>query len=96
MCTQYSHHTYPTIPFFHLLPTLTGTNPRLPQAGPFLPSYSPILQMKKKMTFLFKRATQGVSLWHFHVYMYYNGNWFISSIFLLCTLVPFLWWFHQL
>jgi hypothetical protein len=27
-------------------------------------------------------------LWHFHVYMYYNLNWFISSIFLHSTLVP--------
>jgi hypothetical protein len=42
----------------------------------------------------FKIATQGVSLWHFHVYMYYSTIWFISSIFLLSTLVPFLWWFH--
>jgi hypothetical protein len=44
---------------------------------------------------LFKIATQGVSLWHFHVNMYYNLNWFISSIFLLSTLVPFLWWLQQ-
>jgi hypothetical protein len=44
---------------------------------------------------LFKIATQGVSLRHFHVYMYYNLNWFISPIFLLSTLVPFLWWFQQ-
>jgi hypothetical protein len=28
---------------------------------------------------LFRIGTQGVSLWHFHVYMYYNPNWFISS-----------------
>jgi hypothetical protein len=33
-------------------------------------------------------------LWHFHVYMYYNPNWFIPSIFLISTLVPFLWWFQ--
>jgi hypothetical protein len=25
---------------------------------------------------------------HFHVYMYYNLNWFISSDFLLSTLFP--------
>jgi hypothetical protein len=25
-----------------------------------------------------KVATLGVSLWYFHVYMYYNPNWFIS------------------
>jgi hypothetical protein len=28
-----------------------------------------------------------------YIYMYYNPNWFICSIFLLSTLVPFLWWF---
>jgi hypothetical protein len=44
---------------------------------------------------LFKIVIQGVSLWYFHVYMYYNPNLFISSIFLLSTLVSFLWWFQQ-
>jgi hypothetical protein len=33
-------------------------------------------------------------LWHFHVYMYYNPNWFIFSIFLHSTLLPSLWWFQ--
>jgi hypothetical protein len=28
---------------------------------------------------------------HFHVYMHYYPNWFISPIFLLYILVPFLW-----
>jgi hypothetical protein len=37
---------------------------------------------------------KGVSLWHFHVYMYCSFTWFISSIFLLSTLVPFLWLFQ--
>jgi hypothetical protein len=37
---------------------------------------------------LFKIVIQGVSLWHFHIYMYYSSNWFISSIFLLSTLFP--------
>jgi hypothetical protein len=61
------------------------------QTGPVSPSCSLILQKKNKWHFwLFKITTQGVSLWHFHVYMYYNPNWFISSIFLLSTLVPFL------
>jgi hypothetical protein len=38
---------------------------------------------------LFKITTQVVSLWHFHVYMYYNPNWFISSFFFfyLCSLL---------
>jgi hypothetical protein len=40
---------------------------------------------------LFKLATQGVSLWYVHIYIYYNPNWYISSTFLLSTLVPFLW-----
>jgi hypothetical protein len=44
---------------------------------------------------LFKIAMQGVSLWHFHVYMNSNLNWLIFSIFLLSILVPFLWWFQQ-
>jgi hypothetical protein len=55
---------------------------------------------------LFKIAAQGVSLWYVYVYMYiyiyiyiyiiyYNPNCFISSIFLLFTLVCFLWWFQQ-
>jgi hypothetical protein len=64
-----------------------------PQTGPVLL----VLQFwkrKSKWHFcLFKIATQGASLWHFHVYMYYNPNWFISSVFLLSTLVLFFWWF---
>jgi hypothetical protein len=47
------------------------------------------------MTFcLFKIATQGLSLWDFQAYVHYSLIWFISSIFLLSTLVPFLWWFQ--
>jgi hypothetical protein len=54
----------------------------------------PVLVLKKKILFV-KIAMQGVSLRHFHVYMYYNPNWLIPSIFLLSILVPFLWWFQQ-
>jgi hypothetical protein len=36
---------------------------------------------------LCKIDMQGVSLWHIHVFMYRNLNWFIPSIFLLSTLV---------
>jgi hypothetical protein len=43
---------------------------------------------------LFKISTQEVSLWHFHVYIDYSLIWLISSIVLLTTLVPFLWWFQ--
>jgi hypothetical protein len=51
---------------------------------------------EKRLFCLFKIAIQGVSLWHFNVHMYYNLNWFIPSIFLLSTLVSFLWWFQQI
>jgi hypothetical protein len=44
---------------------------------------------------LFKTTIRGVSLWHFHVCMYCNPNWLTSFIFLLSTLVPFLWSFQQ-
>jgi hypothetical protein len=45
---------------------------------------------------LFMIAIQVVSLWHFHVYMYDNLNWFIPSIFLLSIFIPLLWWFQQI
>jgi hypothetical protein len=44
---------------------------------------------------LYKTATQGVSLWRFHVYMCYSPNWFTSSIFLVSTLVSFLQWLQK-
>jgi hypothetical protein len=52
-----------------------------PQADLFCP---PVLQLykRKKMIFSFVIATQVFSLWHFHVYMYYNSYWFITSVFL--------------
>jgi hypothetical protein len=63
------------------------------QTGTILLSCSPFL---KKMHFcLFKIALQGVSLWHFHVHMFYNSNRFMLSIFLLSTLFTFLQWFQQ-
>jgi hypothetical protein len=66
-----------------LVPTL--------HAGTILLSCSLFMKNKKKFFCLFK----GVSLWHLPLYMYYNSNWFILSIFSLSTLVPFLWWFQQ-
>jgi hypothetical protein len=41
---------------------------------------------EKRHFCLLKIAILGVSLWHFHAYMYYNTNWFISFFFLLSTL----------
>jgi hypothetical protein len=49
---------------------------------------------KKCPFYLFKIVTQEVPLCHFLIYKYYSSIWFTSSIFLICTLVPFLWWFH--
>jgi hypothetical protein len=56
--------------------------------------FSDFVKEKNKIKFLLKITTQEFSLWHFHVCMYYSPIWFISSIFLLSTLVPFLvvWW----
>jgi hypothetical protein len=45
---------------------------------------------------LFKITIQDVSLWYFHVYIFWNPNLFIPFIFLLSTLVPFLWWLQQI
>jgi hypothetical protein len=81
----------PYSPFYMLSPLPPPLLPvvPIPQIRPVLPSYSLIFEKEKKWHFcLFKVATQGVSLWHFHVYIYYNLNWFIY-IFLLSTLVPF-------
>jgi hypothetical protein len=78
--STYFHHIHLLHPFL-MSPAHTGTNP---QTGLVLPS-CPLFWRK---TFLFKVAVQWVSLWHFRVYVYYNPNWFIPSIFLLSTLVP--------
>jgi hypothetical protein len=89
MCTQYLHRIHPPTPFPYIHPHF-----------PLVPTHTDrtcsalMFSKKKKMTLLFMTAIQGVSLWHFHVYMYYNPIWFIS-IFLLFTLVPFLWWFQH-
>jgi hypothetical protein len=65
MLYTYVHHIHPPTPFPYILPPPTGTNPRQD-----LFFFSVI----KKAFCLFKIAIQGVSLWHFHVYMYYNLN----------------------
>jgi hypothetical protein len=57
-----------------------------PYIGPVLPSCPSFL--KKRHLCLFKMAIQGVSIWHFHEYLYYILNWFIPSIFFLSILVP--------
>jgi hypothetical protein len=93
ICTQYLHHIHTLKPFPHVHFPPTGMNPRNRTHFPLL--FSDFVK-RKKMTFcLFEIAVQGVSLWHFHIYIYYNMNQFISSTLLLFTLVSFLWWFQQ-
>jgi hypothetical protein len=89
MCTQYLYYIHFPRLFLHLLPL-----PLAPTSNPRKDLFSLPLSnfvKVKKMTifFLFKIATQGVSLWHSHVYMNYNPTWFISSVLHLSTLVPF-------
>jgi hypothetical protein len=67
----------------HIFPPPTGTSP--PRQDLLLPPVLQFCKIKNMIFFLFKVSTRGVSLWNFHVYMYYNPNWFISSIFLLST-----------
>jgi hypothetical protein len=93
MCTQYLHYIHPPTPFLHLLTPSYWYQPHPIRQNLFPSSCSLVLQ-KKWHFCLFKIATQGVSLWYFYVFIYSNLNWFISSIFLLFTLVPFIWWFQ--
>jgi hypothetical protein len=87
------HYAHPPTLFPHLFHTPTSTK-RLGRTCSVLLFYD-FVEEEKRHFCLFKIAMQGVSLWHFHVCMYYNLNWFISSIFLLSPLVPFLTWFQQ-
>jgi hypothetical protein len=86
VCTQCLHNIHPPTPFPHLLSTVLT----LPGRTCSTLLFSGFVKEKEKVTFVLKIATQGVSLRHFHEYMYYSLNWFIFSIFLLSTLVPFL------
>jgi hypothetical protein len=84
MCTQFLHRIHPPTPF------PTGTNTSL--------WFCRRKWKKKKMTFLLvwdKGSYTGSFLMLFPcINLYCNPNWFISSIFLYFTLVPFLWWFQ--
>jgi hypothetical protein len=91
--TVFAAYSTPVL-FLHLPPPPIGISPH--RQDLFCP---PVLwfckSKKKKLCFgLFKIATKEISLWHFHAYMYYCPMWFISSFFLLSTLVPFLWLFQ--
>jgi hypothetical protein len=100
--TDITFHVHSSTQYLHYIHTPTHFTPSfslpvvstLPYHGP------PVLWFleKKEKTWhlcLFKKATQGVSLWDFYVYTHYSPIWFISSIFLLYTLVPSLWCLNQ-
>jgi hypothetical protein len=84
-----------TLPYHFLTSSPLPLAPT-PRQDLFCPLVLWFVNEKNSHFCLFKIATQGVSLCHFHVYMYYSSSWFISSIFHLSTLVPFLWWFQQI
>jgi hypothetical protein len=83
---------------------LSSTNFTLPRPCPLLDRIcfalllSDFVEEKRKWYFcLFeiKVATQGVSLWHFHVCICNTTQFDTSPIFLHSTLVPCLWWFQS-
>jgi hypothetical protein len=81
-----------TNPYLFLTSSLLPVVPRTcSQARPALP----ILWKKKMIFLLFKNSYTRSSVWHFHMYMYHSLIWFISSIFLPSTSVPFLWRFQK-
>jgi hypothetical protein len=87
MYTQYFHHIHCPKHFPHHFSHPIGTH--LLKPAPQGRTCSTILlsdcveeKWKQSHFCLCKRkvATQGVSLWYFQVYMYYNSNWFISIL----------------
>jgi hypothetical protein len=95
MCTHILHHIDPPTYFLyhHPLPLV----PAYPYPCEGL-VHPPVLKfcrrkkikdINKKTThfllFEIKVFTKGISLWYFHVYMYYHPNWFVSSIFFILT-----------
>jgi hypothetical protein len=72
MCTQYLYHIHPPTPFPHLLllPQVPTTALSLPGRTCSTLPISNFVKEKKWQFCLFKIATQGVSLWHFHVHMH--------------------------
>jgi hypothetical protein len=94
MCTHYLHWVLTLFPF----PT-TSSLPLVPTSHSALLFSNFVeekrLKIKRKTCFCYfeiRVATQGVSLCYVRAHMYYNPNWFISSIPLHSSLVPFLWW----
>jgi hypothetical protein len=67
MCTQYLHHIHHPMPFPHLLSLPLA--PVTPRQTLFCNPYLQFFKREKWLFCLFKIATKGVSLWHFHVYI---------------------------
>jgi hypothetical protein len=99
ICTIFISYTFsPLPPHLSLEPTPQGRTC-------CILLFSDFVQEKKWHFFcLFKIAIEGVSLWHFHVYMYIISCTYVYMnpelvhllyFFLLSTLVSFLWWFHK-
>jgi hypothetical protein len=92
MYTHFLHSIHPSIPFPCHLPPPTGTkHPAGRTCSTLL--FSDFVEERIKWhfcLFVIKVAIQGISLWYFHVYVYYNPNWFISSIFFSFYLSSFL------
>jgi hypothetical protein len=84
-CTQYFHHIHPPIPFSYILPFPWY----LPPDRTCFTLLSSVVWKKIRHFCLLKISIQRVSIWHFHVCIYYIPNWFILSI---CTN---LWYLNQ-
>jgi hypothetical protein len=70
MYLQYLHHIHPPSPFPHSFPLLlVPASPRQDLFCPLLLWYCIRKEENKRQFWLFKIATQGVSFWHFHVYV---------------------------
>jgi hypothetical protein len=86
MCVQYLYYIHLPTPFPHIhFPSRWYQSPR---QDLFSLLFSVFVKKNKRETFLFVWEIQGEFPVVFHVL---QPNWFISFIFLLSTLLPFLW-----
>jgi hypothetical protein len=92
VCTQYLHCIHPTMPFPHPFPPPTGATAHLHHSTCLPVLFSDFVKKKKKKWHfcLFKIAIWGVSLWHFHVYVYFITRIGLSLLFFSFYLSPLL------
>jgi hypothetical protein len=97
MCVHFLYHIHPPSLFPCYLSPPTGTSSTLGRTCSAL-LFSDFVEEKRKkerneIFCLVKGSYTGsvyvYMLWYFHVYLFYNPNWFISSNFFHSTLVPF-------